>query len=441
MISPTAKMQTPANPTMKTIQSLMLISAVALAPLARGAAPPAQADPASNTATAPESTGTNSIIAPATEGAAADSQTGTNLIRMNFRGASLDQVLSYLSEAAGFVINIKPGTSVRGKVDVWSNDPLTREEAVNLLDTVLNQNSLAAIRNDRTLTIVNRDEAKTQNVQVFQGSDPDRIPISDKIVTQIMPVRFVEASQLLKDLQPLVSMNSTMTANEAGNSIVMTDTQANIHKVAEVIHAIDMGAEEFTEVRLFHLENSDPTEIADEITSLFPDDTRQGNNQSGASNPFFSRFGGGRFGGFGGGFGGGAGGGGANAAANAQNQRIKKRNRVIAVADQRTTSVIVSASRDLMEQIEVVVKQLDENKQGKQGVYVFELHHATPAEVLSPLQDSFGGNNAQNSRSTTTATQNDPLQSRSTTQTQQNNAQSRTTSNNRGVGGGGGSLP
>src|SRR5438105_5967075 len=76
-----------------------------------------------------------------------------NMLRMNFRGASLDMVLNYLSEAAGFIINIKPGTTVRGKVDVWSSQPLTREEALNLVDTVLNQNGLAAIRNGKMLTI------------------------------------------------------------------------------------------------------------------------------------------------------------------------------------------------------------------------------------------------------------------------------------------------
>jgi type II secretory pathway component GspD/PulD (secretin) len=433
---------------MTPIKSLAFILSVILALNLGAAEPPDQAP--SPTGTPPESaekngtattTATNSAAVAATEPAATtpSSDSGTNLIRMNFRGASLDMVLSYLSEAAGFIINVKPGASVRGKVDVWSSDPVTREEALNLLDTVLNQNNLAAVRNGRTLTIVNRDEAKTQNIPVTQGSDPDKIPMTDKIVTQIMPVRFVEVSQLVKDLQPLVSIQTTMTANEAGNAIVMTDTQANIHKVAEVIHAIDLGAEEFTEVRVFHLDNSDPTEIADMITNLFPDDSRQGNSQSPmATNPFFSRFGGGRFGG---GFGGAGGGGAGNAggASNTVNQRIKKRNRVIAVADQRTTSVIVSASRDLMDQIEVVVKQLDDNKQGKQGVYVFELRHATPAEVLTPLQDSFGGNNAQNSRTTTSATQNDALQGRSTSQNQQNNAASRTTSTSgRGVGGGGG---
>src|SRR5207249_6649504 len=134
-----------------------------------------------------------------------------------------------------------------------SNDALTKEEALDLLDTVLIQNDLAAIRNGNVLTIVKRDEAKTQNIPVIQGGDPEKIPVSDRIVTQIIPVRFVEVAQLVKDLQPLVSDKTTITANEAGNSIVITETQANIRKVAEIIKAIDTGAEEFTEVRVFHL--------------------------------------------------------------------------------------------------------------------------------------------------------------------------------------------
>ncbi len=364
---------------------------------------------------------------------------GTNGLHLNFRGASLETVLNYLSEAAGFIINIKPGTSIRGKVDLWSADPLTREEVLNALDTVLNQNNLAAIRNGKTLSIVNRDEAKTQNIPVIQGSNPKDIPITDKIVTQIIPVRFVEVGTLIKDLQPLVSLQTSMTANEAGNAIVMTDTQANIRKVSEIIYAIDMGAEEFTEVRTFHLSNSDPTEIADTLSNLFPDDSRSGASQSPiAMNPFFSRFGGGGGGRFGG-FGGGGPGGNNNAAGNSnnQNQRIKKRNRVIAVADQRTTSLIVSASKDLMEQISEVITTLDENPKGRLSVKVFRLENADPQETLPVLQDIFQRNGTQNSRNS--ANQTGALQNRSTTQNNQNNSNTRSTltPNTRGGGGGG----
>lgn len=417
---------------MKRIHLLILTASLCALPSLLAAEPAAA--PAENKS---ETSQPAAQDAPDTE--KSEASPDAKFLRMNFRDASLDQVLNYLSEAAGFIINVKPGTSVRGKVTVMSNEPLTRDEAVNLLNTVLNQNNLAAVENGRTLSIMPRDEAKIAGIPVMSGADPDKIPITDKIVTQIMPVRFVEAAQLLKDLQPLVSIQSTMTANEAGNAIVMTDTQANIHKVAEIIHDIDMGAEEFTELKVFPLKNADPTTTADLLTQLFADDSSRQGGQSGFSNPFFG--GGGRFSRLAGLTG--RGGQGNQTSSNSQNQRIKKRNRVVAVADERTTSVVVSATRDMMEQIEDVIDRLDGNAKGKKSVHVYRLEHTDPAEALPVFQEIFGKNTTQNSRNT--AAQSSPL----TTRSSQNNTQTGSTTSgnrtgmgqsNRGGGGGGTGL-
>src|SRR5437764_15300543 len=59
-------------------------------------------------------------------------------LRLNFRDVPLDMVLNYLSDAAGFTIVLE--TKVEGRVTVWSNQPLTKEEAVNLLNSILNKN-------------------------------------------------------------------------------------------------------------------------------------------------------------------------------------------------------------------------------------------------------------------------------------------------------------
>jgi type II secretory pathway component GspD/PulD (secretin) len=378
---------------------------------------------------APGSSAEAQATAPQTQSTANATPIEPGQLRMNFRGASLDQVLNYFVEAAGFTVIVKPGTSVRGRVDIWSDQPMTKEEAADRLDTVLNQNGLAAIRNGKNLTIVNKDEAKTQNIPVIQGSDPSKIPISDKVVTQIIPVRFVEVTQLLKDLQPLVSsVNSTITANEAGNAIVITDTQAVIHKVAEVVQAIDSGAEDFTDLRVFHLTNADPNDTADLLSNLFPDDTRSGNNNGGSQSAFggfrssyFSR----RFGGFGGSSSSGSGDSGGS---NSQNQRMKKRNRVIAVADQRTSSLVVSASRDLMEQIAAMIDELDNNKKGRATVKVYQFQNADPRDALPVLQDLFNKNMTQNTRNNSSANQTSPLTQRSTTQNQQNSSTSRSSS-------------
>ena len=323
---------------------------------------------------------------------------GEDQLQLNFRSAPIDLVLNQLSTAAGFIIELQ--TPVRGTVDIISNQPVTKDEAVDLLNSMLNRNGYAAIRNKRKLTILAKSDAIHGNIPVKSGNDPEVVPRNDEIVTQIIPVRFVEATQLVKDLAPLVSPQATIVANEAGNSIALTDTQQNIRHLMEIIKAIDSSAEDETQLRVFPLKYADPIEMASLLSGVFPDQGTSGGSQSPVrvgGGP-----GGGRFGAFMAAMGGGGGSG-------AQTQRIKKRQQVVAVADPRTSSVVVTANKDLMEQIATVVEQLDFRSNKETTVSVFHLTNADPQEVLPLLQDMFQGNNASRS---SRGSQNSPLMNR-----------------------------
>jgi general secretion pathway protein D len=246
------------------------------------------------------------------------------------------------------------------------------------------------------------------------------MPRTDEIVTQVIPIRYTEAVQLIKDLQPLVSSQTPMTANESGNSIVITDTRANIRRVAEIIQAIDTGSEAVTEVRVFKLEFADPVEMSDLLSSLFPDDSRSSGRTSMSPFQFGSR-------GF---FGGGSRDGGRDSGGG--NSRVKSRSRVLAVPDQRTSSVVVSAARELMDQIAAMVEQLDANPARKQTVRVYQLENADVQDVSQVLQDMFQRNQTSANRNSANSTS--TLRNRSNQQQQQSTTQ-RTTGNNR-LGGG-----
>ncbi|HEU5396970.1 MAG TPA: secretin N-terminal domain-containing protein, partial [Verrucomicrobiae bacterium] len=272
--------------------------------------------------------------------------TNADRLILNFRNVPLDMVLNYLSDAAGFIIVMD--TQVRGTVSVISAHPMTRNEAVDLLNSVLNRNGYAAIRNGRTLTIVDKSEAKTRDIPVKVSNDPNSIPKNDEIVTQIIPVRYVDASQLMSDLSSFVSSQATMVANQAGNSIVITDTQENIRHLVEIIRAIDSSAAGETEIRVFNLKFANPNDVATELGSIFPSGNTTGQGQMPIR------------------FGGGGGPGGffarmmaANAGNNQNNNRAQKQSQVTAVADARTQSVIVMASKDLMTEIGEMMQQLD----------------------------------------------------------------------------------
>jgi general secretion pathway protein D len=359
-----------------------------------------------------------------------------NDLNLVFRNAPLDMVLNYLSDAAGFII--VQDTAVHGSVTV-NGKHLTRDEAVDLLNSVLNKNGYAAIRDGRTLTIVDKDAAKTSNIPVKVSNDPGGIPNNDEIVTQIIPIRFVEAGDLVKDLSSFVSSSATIVANDAGNSIVITDTQANIHHLVEIIRAIDDSAEGETEIRVFHLEHANPTDVANELGQIFPSSN---GSSTGTQSPI--RFGGGGPGGFGGG--GGPGGFFArmmaanSASASGSNARVQKQSQVVAVADLRTSSVIVTASKDLMQEIEGMMTQIDVASTRDQQVYVFHMNNGDPQQALQVLQNMFQTSTTSRSGSSSSTTTTSALQERE----QQNASSSSSTtsgssssSSSGGLGGGG----
>ena len=516
---------------MKTIQALIPLAGL-LAWLGNAAAQPA--DPAPKQPAA-EPAGTR--VDPAPVPAPADGEKG---LRMNFRGVPLEMVLDYLSDAAGFIIILE--TEVKGKVDAWSNAPLGKQDAVDLLNTVLAKNGYAVIRNGRTLRIISREDARTKDIPVKSGNDPEEITKSEEMVTQIIAVRHANATQLIQNLQPLLPAyaRDSFSANESGNSLLLTATKTDVRRMVEIVKALDdsisatsglkvfplkyadakalatavkelftsqssqqgqggrgggggfgggipgfggggfggqgggnnggrggrnaanvstikvnavadeesnslivsapedvmpsieklvqeldVASTDITELRVFRLHNADPTEMATLFLELFPDETRSGNNQN---------QGGFQFGGFRGFGGGGGGGGNRNNTQGAASDRMKKKGKVSAVADQRTSSIIVSAASELMPQIGEMITQLDQPAK-KQKVFVYSLENADVGQVEQILRDMFD-------RSGTSANRNSQNQGSALQNRSQNNQQGSTTSggvgNNSGFGGGGG---
>lgn len=302
-------------------------------------------------------------------------------LRLNFRGAPLDLVLDYLSEAAGFIIILE--TEVKGKLDVWSNQPLTRTEAVELLNQVLAKNGYAALQEGRTLTILTQDEARRRNTPVRSGNDPETIPFGDQIITQIIPVRFVNAVQLSRDLTPLFPPTATIAANEGGNALVVTDTQSNIRRIAEIIRALDTAISSVSAVRVFPLQYADAKALATVVRDLFAAQNARSTGNQQQTVRGFRGPGGMQFPGM---PGGGGNQGGQNAGGGSS--RVSTPG-VVAVADERSNSLVVSAPEEQMPIIEDLVREVDTDVDDITELRVFRLRHSDAQEMADLIKELF----------------------------------------------------
>lgn len=340
-------------------------------------------------------------------------------LRFNFRGAPLDTVLNYLSEAAGYVIVLD--TPVRGTIDMWSAQPVTRSEAVQLLNQALNKHGYTATLKGRTLTVASKEEARKKNIPIRTGNDPREIPDNAEMVMQIIPLERIDASQAAADLATLLPSSATITANQDSNSLVVTDTQSNIRHIVELISALDGSAGSVGAMKVFQLKNADPAEMAALITNLFGTPTTGANRAGGApASPFAA------FGGQGGpaaavaamaaARGGNRGSTGSRTGRTGTSSAGSRGTPVVAVADPRTYSVIVTASRESLDEIGQVIAQLDASPARKQKVFVYTLENGDVKQVEAILRNLFQSSNQR----TSTNQQVDPLSTRASSNSQAN---------------------
>jgi general secretion pathway protein D len=313
-------------------------------------------------------------------------------LTMNFEGVPLQSVLEYMSEAADLIILGE--TKVEGKVNILSKQPLNREEAVELLIVVLNENGYAAIRRgERMLKIVGKDKASIEDLPVRSGANPEDIPKNDLMVTQIIPIRFGNAGQLIENITELLPDYATISANAGSNAIILTDTQQSIHRIAEIVSALDTSISSISEIRVFPLVYADAKQLADVIKGLFQSSSSgssrssssRGSSSSGIAEMMRARFGGGSSSSRSSGSSGRSsrsGGSGSSAA-------LAAASRVVAISEERTNSLVVSAPSDVIPTIEQLVKEMDRTIEDVTEIEVFKLQNADAYEMAEVLTSLF----------------------------------------------------
>ncbi len=301
-------------------------------------------------------------------------------ILLNFKEASLETVLEYLSEVAGLVV--VQDVDVDGRITVISRQPLSVEEAISLINTVLKEQGYAAIRMGRTLKIVTLEDAKIMNIPVRSGNDPEKIVPGDDLVTHIIPIRFANVVKLKDDLASLIPSYADLTANEDTNVLILTDTTANIRRLVEIVCALDTHMAAVAEVKVFHLQYSDATNTARLINEIFKEE-EQATQQRGG---FIDRM---------------------RAFRGPSGQQTTTSDvagllmEVVAAADERTNSLVVSGPPDVLKVVENVVKDLDSNPEEEQSVFIYPLKNARAENLKEVLNSLFSEMQARSTGAST----------------------------------------
>lgn len=184
----------------------------------------------------------------------------------------------------------------------------------------------------------------------------------------------------------------TAAGDSQTNSVVVTGPTEILDLVADVIKNVDRQLATQADVKVYHLEYADAQDTSELINEVFGESSSSSRSTSSRNqqNRAVSFRGG--FGGFGG-------------QQTTETAGGISNVPIIASADSRTNSVVVSGPAETLEIITSVVKELDENPEQERQIFLYPLKNANATNLMTILNNLFAEMAALNDEGTGTSGQ------------------------------------
>jgi general secretion pathway protein D len=156
-------------------------------------------------------------------------------VTLDFKDVELTDLIQTISELTGE--NFLYDETVKGKVTIVSPESMTMDEAYQLFHTVLNIKGYTVVPSGGINKIVPLKRAKESNLPTVVNG---RRGASDQVITRVFRLKHLNAAIVGPTiLIPLMPSTANVAAYAPSNSLVITDTGANIERLAKIIYELD----------------------------------------------------------------------------------------------------------------------------------------------------------------------------------------------------------
>ena len=275
--------------------------------------------------------------APAKPGPAAASE---RYITIDFDNVDINLLIKYISELTGKNFVVDP--SVKGNVTIISPTRISEEDAYRVFESVLEIHGFTTVPSGAVIKILPSVGARSQNIDTLRSRE--RLNPEDRVVTQLIPLKFTTPVEMQKVLQPLVSKTSVVIPHTQSGMLIITETLSNINRLLTIIETLDVEYSR-EEVVVIPLEYGNAEKIAKLLTTIFQ-----------------------------------------KAVAQAQGAKAATSSSIQVVPYERINALIVLAEPADVMRVRRLVEKLDtEAERGEGNIHVFYLQNATAVELAKVL--------------------------------------------------------
>jgi len=184
-------------------------------------------------------------------------------VTFNFVDVDLPVITKFVSEIThkNFILDER----VKGKITIIAPAKLSVDDTFNLFTSVLEIKGFTVVPSGvDAYSIIPVSEAKQKGLKILK----DRQPVNAVYGAQLIPLKNISASEVIKLIQPIISKDGYASAFGPGNLILIVDSGANISNVSSIVDMIDRPSEARGMVNIHFLEHADAVELSKVLESM-----------------------------------------------------------------------------------------------------------------------------------------------------------------------------
>jgi general secretion pathway protein D len=237
----------------------------AINPAAGANTPPAVVPPAPGALPAPGSA--PALNPPGSTNTPAEEiiQAGT----INFPATELGQVLKIYAELKGRTV-LRPATLPNPQITLITQTPLTKKEAIAAFDAVFQLNGIAAVDvGDKFVQIVPTAQAGQLGAP-FSKESADLLPDMGPYVTHVVQLTYNKPSEIVQALTPFASvgMAQGILPIDSSQVLILRDFAPNVKRMLEMVKKIDISVPSEYDSKVIPIKYALASDIASALNSL-----------------------------------------------------------------------------------------------------------------------------------------------------------------------------
>jgi len=205
-------------------------------------------------------------------------QDGRELVSIDFpQPTKIEDVIAAVSLWTGK--NVMLDRNVTGKIQIISPKKVTKEVAYEAFLSALSMLGLTTEDTGEMIKIVKFSAAVKGSRKTFYGAN--WAPRTDEVITQIIPLKYIDAKQVQSTLRQIVSANS-MIAYEPTNTLIISDSGYKVLRILSILELLDVQAQQ-NKVMIVPVKYSDAKSIADKVNQILQASAKNRGGSSGGS--------------------------------------------------------------------------------------------------------------------------------------------------------------